>query len=126
MPKTCSHTDCTFPVFGKGYCKRHQYMRKDKKEVKRCRPVKIKKVSDKMKPELALYAKLSRKYKQENPHCMAKLECCTGQTSDVHHKAKRGKNLNNVETWMAVCRPCHSAIHNSMSSQEARDKGLIL
>jgi hypothetical protein len=32
MAKTCQHEDCKYPVFSKGYCKMHQYLRTDKKK----------------------------------------------------------------------------------------------
>jgi hypothetical protein len=32
--KTCKHPSCSYPVFGKGYCKSHQYLRIDKKPKK--------------------------------------------------------------------------------------------
>ena len=35
MAKECNKEDCTNPVFGKGYCKWHQYLRADKKTPKR-------------------------------------------------------------------------------------------
>lgn len=31
MAKICNANDCTFPQFGGGFCKYHQYLRKDKK-----------------------------------------------------------------------------------------------
>lgn len=125
MPKICQLESCKYPVFGKGFCKVHQYMRTDKKPSvpKTYKP--IKKVSDKHKVELAVYSKLAKKFKEENPLCQAKLKNCQKITSDVHHKSGRGNNLNNVETWMPICRNCHTHLHSSMSAQEARDKGLI-
>jgi len=42
MPKICLKEDCKNNVFGKGYCKNHQYLRTDKK------PSTIKSVSAKM------------------------------------------------------------------------------
>jgi hypothetical protein len=31
MPKICNEPECDWNVFGKGYCKKHQYLRTDKK-----------------------------------------------------------------------------------------------
>lgn len=55
MSKQCTHEGCTRPVFGKGYCKAHQYLRpdfkaslikraKEKKEVKKEKTQKVTKV----------------------------------------------------------------------------------
>jgi uncharacterized Zn finger protein (UPF0148 family) len=124
--KKCSIELCKYPIFGKGYCSLHQYLRTDKKP-KEAKPKKpIKKISDKHKQALSIYSKLARKYKTDNPECQAKLNGCTFATEDVHHMAKRGKNLNNVETWLAVCRSCHEIIENQLSSEDAREKGLRL
>lgn len=32
MAKTCNKDGCDYPVFGKGFCKSHQYLRTDKKK----------------------------------------------------------------------------------------------
>jgi hypothetical protein len=32
MAKECKHEECTYPVWAKGYCKKHQYLRTDKKK----------------------------------------------------------------------------------------------
>ena len=51
-------------------------------------------------------------------------EVCDNPATDIHHKARRGKNLNNTETWMAVCRPCHMKIETH--GKWAREQGYIL
>jgi hypothetical protein len=123
MPKICKHTDCSQYVFGKGYCKSHQYLRTDK-PITSLKRSPIRPVSKKLQSELAIYRELSRQFKIDNPKCMANLKGCTKDTQDVHHLSGRGKNLNNVDTWVALCRFCHDAIHFSMSSEEARQRGL--
>ena len=35
--------------------------------------------------------------------------------TEIHHKEKRGKNLCNVETFLAVCRDSHNDIHRMPS-----------
>lgn len=45
---------------------------------------------------------------------------------DVHHKAKRGKNYLNKETFMAVCRECHIIIENVMSAPDRREQGFLI
>lgn len=56
---------------------------------------------------------------EQHPPC----QLCGAQATDIHHKAKRGKNLNNVDTWMAVCRKCHNRIEDNKSW--ARANGLL-
>ena len=34
MPKICNDTECEYPVWGKGYCRMHQYLRTDPKKPK--------------------------------------------------------------------------------------------
>lgn len=122
--KKCVFKPCNYPNFAKGYCSLHQYLRTDKKpnQLKRKKP--IKKISTKQKQKLNIYFKLSRQFKLDNPECQAKLKGCTFATDDVHHMAKRGKNLNNVDTWMALCRNCHEYAHAHPS--QAKKLGIIL
>jgi hypothetical protein len=54
--------------------------------------------------------------------CQANLVGCTGQATDVHHKAGRGINHNKMSTWIAVCRTCHQWIEEN--PQEAKELGL--
>lgn len=77
-------------------------------------------VSKKHKVELAEYSKKRKVYLLCNPHC----EICGVMATDIHHKARRGKNLNNEETWMPVCRPCHNYIESN--GKWAREKGYLI
>jgi len=43
--KTCLVNGCSLPRFGSGYCKRHQYLRTDKKE-KRAKPTSLKRAKE--------------------------------------------------------------------------------
>jgi hypothetical protein len=122
--KECNVEKCKYPRFAKGYCSMHQYLRTDKKPKEVTPKKSIRKVSDKMKEQLKIYSVLSKKFKEDNPLCMAKYKDCTIFTTDVHHKAKRGKNLNNVETFMAVCRTCHNTIHEN--PYDAKEKGFLI
>jgi hypothetical protein len=45
------------------------------------------------------------------------------RSTEIHHKEKRGKNLCNIETFLAVSRPAHNWIHNNPS--EARKCGYL-
>lgn len=85
------------------------------------------KLSAKMAKDLQDYGVLSRKYKAEHPECEVRIEgVCDGMTTDVHHKAKRGVNLLNEETFIAVCRSCHVHIETKMSAEERREKGFLI
>ena len=85
----------------------------------RSKPLRSKKrmnrVSVKHRAELAVYSDARKTYLLSNPYC----EVCGCEATDIHHKARRGKNLNNTETWMAICRLCHSNIHDNPASAKA-------
>lgn len=78
-------------------------------------------VSAKMRKNLSQYDKLATGFKAMHPHCQAKLPGCTSNTTDVHHKAGRGVNLCNVNTFLAVCRNCHQIIE--LNPQLVREYG---
>jgi hypothetical protein len=73
----------------------------------------LKRISDKHKAELVSYRKLRDDYLRFHPTC--EFVGCFRKATDIHHKEKRGKNLNNVETWCALCRPHHVYIENNKS-----------
>ncbi len=68
---------------------------------------------------LKIYLLLRKDFIADNPRCKANLENCTFTTEDVHHRGLRGKNLNNVDLFMSVCRNCHIDIHKN--SKRARE-----
>ena len=80
----------------------------------------LRRVSKKLGAKLRQYRVLAVQFKKDNPTCQV---CCVKPTSDVHHKAGRGRNLLNVATWMPVCRPCHDFIHQHPSF--ARKQGYL-
>lgn len=65
--------------------------------------------SEKRRAELKEYSELGKKFLMENRVCQCKN--CTKHSMDIHHVKGRGKYLNDVSTWMAVCRDCHDSIH---------------
>lgn len=125
MAKKCFADNCNFPIFAKGFCKVHQYKREDFNSRKNVgiRKTPLKKVSSKHREALKIYSTLAKEFKSQNPECQANFKGCTRYTQDVHHTMKRGKNLNNVETFMAVCRSCHEYGHAHLI--EARKKGFL-
>lgn len=76
-------------------------------------------VSDKHRKELKEYSKNRRDYFMLHPFC----EVCGEPATDIHHKARRGKNLNNTETWMSACRQCHIKIESN--GKWARENGYL-
>lgn len=64
MPKICQHDECTYNVFGGGFCQRHQYLRTDKKP-KRINPVSAKRIAEKKEySEIDVFNEIW----QERPH----------------------------------------------------------
>lgn len=88
------------------------------------RPKSIAKVSDKMKQKLDEYNVLRWEYLKEHPKCEMRLIGCEGDSIEIHHCSGRGMYLNVVSTWKATCRHCHTKLHDKLSAQEAREKGL--
>ena len=85
--------------------------------LKRNKP--MNRVSDKHRKELKEYSKIRYDYFMLNHFC----EVCGEAATDIHHKARRGKNLNNTETWMPVCRLCHIKIESN--GKWARENGYL-
>lgn len=120
MPKQCKAEGCSWDVWGKGYCKSHQYMRTDKKP-KPLKRTPIKKRSSKQEKIDAAYSILCKQYKKNHPVC----EVCNDRaTQDVHHKAYRGSKTLDESTYLAVCRTCHNYIHSH--PQWARDNQYLI
>ena len=84
-------------------------------------PKKISPISNKMRVTLDEYGKKRAAFLIVHPNCQAKLVECTGQATDVHHKAGRGENHLKISTWLAVCRSCHNWIE--LNPTEAKELG---
>ena len=62
------------------------------------------------------YKNLRRDYLLNNPTCQFVDKHgvrCEHQATDIHHKAGRGRLLNDINYWMGLCRHCHDFIHNN-------------
>lgn len=82
----------------------------EKKKRKRINPV-----SAQYKLELKVYSNNRIDFLATNPNCAA----CGGFALQVHHRAGRGVNLNNIDTWVPVCVECHVKIeHNPTWAKE--------
>ena len=93
------------------------------------KPKSISPVSTKRRVEMDTYSKLREAFLVVKPHCEAKLVDCTGKATDVHHLYSgkdRHKHYLQVGTWKAVCRNCHTYIHDHLSTEEAIEMGLKL
>lgn len=67
-------------------------------------------VSRKMHLKMSVYERKRVAFLALHQYCQANLPGCGMTATDVHHKAGRGENHNNMDTWLAVCRSCHNWI----------------
>jgi hypothetical protein len=111
-------------------CSQLKHIWKSHKKDKYCKdcwytiekPKSISPVSEKRRGEMDTYSKLREAFLVVKPHCEAKLQGCTGKSTDVHHKAGRvGDNYLKIGTWLAVCRSCHGWIETNPT--EAKELG---
>ena len=87
----------------------------------------MRKVSDKRKKELEKYSGLRKSFLTRNRGCQALKKSgskCPRLATEVHHRKGRGKYLNVVASWMAVCPRCHRVIEEERSW--ARAMGYLL
>lgn len=88
-------------------------------------------ISKKRSNALKEYRKLREEYLHLNRTCEAGLvlaaegiECgCKKWATEIHHTAKRRKNLNNVNSWLPVCSNCHRWIEDNKA--RARELNLL-
>ena len=78
------------------------------------------KVSERHAKELTKYQKAKREHFALNPFCAI----CGFGANDIHHMAKRGKNLCNKDTFLSLCRRCHCKVHDNPAW--AKENGYIL
>lgn len=115
-----------------GGCPTHQDIGEKKaptvKEILTVAPKKkakpIKKVATKTAKINQEYSKLKKQYMAVHPNCEAMVLCSGVKATEIHHKAGRGKNMLNTDTWMATCHRCHRWIHDN--DAEAREKRFLL
>lgn len=130
--KQCNACNELKPIWknheGLKYCKycwqMHNPKKKDSKPIQK-QPIKQK--SKKRSVEDIVYADLRKVFLQKHPGCEANLAGCTHRATDVHHTFWGNDRQNTylkVDTWKAVCRSCHSLIHDEMSAEQAIALGL--
>lgn len=132
MPKECKDTGCSYNVWGGGYCKNHQFLRKKPSKLKSTSFLKRKplnKISSKQQKLNTAYSVLRKQYLKDHPVCEHCIEMYPDQDRrhlkaiEIHHTAYRGKNTNDTSTWLAVARKCHNWIH--ANPKEARERGFL-
>lgn len=107
MPKVCQKDGCSYNVFGKGYCRYHQYMRTDKKK-----PKPLSKASKKELTRRAKYMKARAEYLRENPVC--EVSGCNHKADQIHHRKGRvGDLLFNKDFFFATHIECHHEIETN-------------
>lgn len=105
--KTCSHTGCGFVVWGKGYCKNHQYLRTDKKPKTPKQKKSIPKVSKKLASKQRIYSKLRIEFLSRPENTMCAVYPYLRATEIHHMQGRAGELLNDTSTWLAVSRIGH-------------------
>lgn len=87
------------------------------------KPKSIAPVSKKMQVTLDEYGKKRKAYLALHSTCQAGLTECTGQATEIHHKAgKIGENYTKISNFLAVCRNCHNYIE--LNPDDAKSMGL--
>jgi len=99
-----------------------------KRSTKPLKRTQLKRVSKKMAKAYETYRQRRKDFLAEHPFCEVEIVVpgvlsCMGASCDVHHINKRGPYLNDTSTWLAVCRECHTFIHNN--PKIARELGLL-
>jgi hypothetical protein len=82
----------------------------------------MRRASKKQVERLREYRVLKNEFLWDHPFCQ--WPGCTKLSQDIHHKAGRGKNLNNTETWAALCRAHHDEAHRRPG--QARKIGMLI
>lgn len=93
----------------------------EEKPEKKKRP-RIPPVSERMKFQKKVYSEKRLEYLEKHPTC--EYEGCNSLATEIHHKELRGKNLNNTNTFMAICREHHNDIH-FVNTKIAKEKGYL-
>jgi hypothetical protein len=103
-------------------CSQLKHIWKSHKKDKYCKecwysiekPKSIAPVSKKRQVAMDEYSKRRIAFLALHTTCQAKMPGCTALSTDVHHKIGRtGDNYLNMNTWLAVCRSCHSWIETN-------------
>lgn len=87
------------------------------------KPKSISPVSKKRQVNMDEYSKKRIAFLALHSTCQANLVECTGQATEIHHKAGRiGELYTKVSNFLAVCRNCHTFIEEN--PDDAKHLGL--
>lgn len=81
-------------------------------------------VSKKMSKTMSEYERKRVAFFALHPFCQARLAGCTIGAAQIHHKAGRGENHNNMSTWLGACASCHEYIE--LHPNEAKELGFSI
>lgn len=85
----------------------------------------MRQISKKQSANLRIYKKVREIYLNDNPNCEAKLQGCSYEATEIHHKKGRVGNLLQDDFYfLAVCRCCHVWIEEN--PVKAKELGLSL
>jgi NADH pyrophosphatase NudC (nudix superfamily) len=88
----------------------------DSNSVQKPTDYKIPQVSSKRKKKDLEYSKLRKRFLTDFSLCQIAVKGCSVNATDVHHKfsgSDRDTYYLVQSTWLAVCRACHSWIHEN-------------
>ncbi len=85
------------------------------------RKTKLAPFAEKLRNRLIEYGKIRKDYLLNKSYTC---EVCGNAGDQIHHKAKRGKNLCAIETFLCVCALCHRKIHDN--PKWARENGYLI
>jgi len=111
---------------GYRYCKLCWSCHKSKDNTQKPTKSAISQVSSKRKKKDQEYLKLRERFLTQNHLCQLAVAGCTNGATDVHHKfsgSDRDTYYLIQSTWLAVCRACHSWIHEN--PEKARILGYL-
>jgi hypothetical protein len=107
MRKVCKEPTCNYPVFGGGFCFRHQHLRPDKKKTT-IRPFSVKREKINRKE----YTPKARAFVKDNPICEIKSPECQIEAVCVHHLKGKASielllddrlNISSRHAFPAIC-----------------------
>ena len=84
----------------------------------------MKQQSNKMARLNSEYSKLRKKWLPDHEMCQAKVNRCTLKSTDIHHMKGRGKYLLDTNTWLSVCRNCHTWIE--LNPEDSKELGISI
>ena len=89
--------------------------------MKRSGPLKrktpLRRVSKRRSKEMKEYGILRKEFLEKLPICEV---CMKAKSTDIHHKAGRGKHYLEVDTWLSTCRGCHDKIQRAQLGERER------